>query len=88
MVRGVESHIKVARGTGELPLTEGAAGICQRVMEVKVAYNKMRVRKERKKPYGWYGAVGRTVSTKKVHRGDPEGVVGGSKKSLQRKDIH
>jgi len=48
----------------------------------------MRVGKKRKKPFRWYGMVRRRVCMKKVYRGDPEGAVGGSKKTFRRKNIH
>jgi len=88
MVRYVKSDVKVACRNGKLPLGEGAAGVCQRVMKIKVAQNKMSIRKKRKKALWRYGAVRRTACTKKVHRGDPEGEVGESKKTFRRKDIH
>jgi len=88
VVRDVKSGIQVGCRNDEFPLGEGAAGICQRVVKVEVTQNKVRIGKKRKKPLRWYGAVRRTIRVKKVHRGDPEGVVGGSEQTFRRKIIH
>jgi len=88
MVRDVKSGIKVARRDHKLPFGQGAAGICQRMVEIKVTQDQVRVGKKRKNSLGRNGAVRRAVSAKKVHRSDPEGVVGGSEKALRRKNIN
>ena len=56
MVWDVKSGIQVARRNSKFPRGEGAAGICQRVVKVKVTSNQIRVGKKRKKPFRWYGA--------------------------------
>jgi len=58
------------------------------MVEVIITQNQVRVGKKRKNPFRQYGTVGRTICAKKVHRGDPEGAVRGSKKTLRRKNIN
>ena len=58
------------------------------MVEVKVAQDQVRVGEKRKNSLRQYGAVGRLVCAKKVHQSDPEGVVGGSEKSLRRENIN
>ena len=58
------------------------------MVEVKVTQNHVRVGEKRKDSLRRYGAVGRTVSAKKVHRSYLEGVVGESKKALRRENIN
>jgi len=58
------------------------------MVKIKVTQNQVRVGEKRKNSLREDGAVGRAVNAKKVHRGDPEGVVGGSKEALRRKNIN
>ena len=88
MVRDVKGGIEVACRDDELPFGQGAAGICKRMVEVKVTQDQVRVGEERENSLRQHGVVGRSVSEKKVHRSDPEGAVGGSKKALRRKNIN
>ena len=88
MLQDVKSGIKVTCIDNELPFGEGAAGICQWMVEVKIAQNQVRVGERRKNPFGRCGGVRRTICAKKVHRSDSEGVVGESKKFLGRKNIN
>jgi len=88
MVRDVKSGIEVACRDDKLPFGQGAAGICQRMVKIEVTQNKVRVWKKRKNSLRRNGAVRRAVSAKKVHRSDPEGVVGGSEKAFRRKNIN
>ena len=48
MVRDVKSGIEVACRDDKLPFGQGAAGICQRMVEIKVAQNQVRVGKKKK----------------------------------------
>jgi len=58
------------------------------MVEIKVTQNQVRVGEKRKDSLRRNGAVGRAVSAKKVQRSDPEGVVGGTKKALRRKNVN
>ena len=88
MVRDVKSGIEVTCRDDKLPFGKGAARICQRMLEIKVTQNQVRVGKKRKNSLRRNGAVRRAVSAKKVHRSDPEGVVGGSEEALRRENIN
>jgi len=88
VVQDVKGGIEVACRDDKRPFGKGAAGICKSMVEVKVTQNQVRVGERRKDSLRRHGAVGRTVSAKKVHRFDPEGVVGGSKKAFRRKNIN
>jgi len=88
VVRDVEGGIEVSCRDDKLPFGQGAAGICKRMVEVKVTQNQVRVGEKRKNSLRRYRAVGRAIYAKKVHRSDPEGVVGGSKQALRRKNIN
>jgi len=88
VVRDVKSGIEVACRDDKLPFGQGAAGIRSRMVEVKVTQNQVRVGEKRKNSLRRYGAVGRAVCAKKVHRSDPEGAVGGSKKALRRENVN
>ena len=58
------------------------------MVEIKVTQNQVRVGEKTKNSLRRDGAVRRAVSAKEVHRSDPEGVVGGSKKALRGKNIN
>jgi len=58
------------------------------MVEVQINYNKVSVGKKRTNLLRRYGVVGRTICAKKVHRGDPEGAIGRSKKTLRRSNIN
>ena len=88
VVRDVKGGIEVACRDDKLPFGKGAAGICKRMVEVKVTQDQVRVGEKGKNSLRQHGAVGRTVSAQMVHRSDPEGAVGGSQKALWRKDIN
>ena len=88
MVRDVKGGIEVACRDDKLSFGRGASGIRKGIVKVKVTQNQVRVGGRSKDSLRRHRAVGRTVSAKKVHRSDPEGVVGGSKKALRRKNIN
>jgi len=88
MVWDVESSNHIACRKNRSPLRKGAAGICQRMMEVKVTQNKVRVGKNRKKGFRVYGPLGGKVCMGKAYRGDPQRVEGKSKKTFGGKNIH
>jgi len=66
VVCDVESRIQVSRGKSKFSFREGAAGIRPWMIEVKVAQNKLRVGKSRKKAFGGNGGVLRTVDMEKI----------------------
>ena len=62
MVWNIKRKIQVPCGEGEFPFGEGAAGIRQRVMDVEVPQNKIRIGKKTKQMFRWDGAIrGRLV---------------------------
>ena len=85
VVRDVKSGVQAARRNDKFPLGEGAAGFSQWLVKVEVTQNKVRIWKKRKKPLKWYRAVRRMIRSKKVHRSDPEGVVGDPKRPSREK---
>jgi len=58
------------------------------MVKVKITYNQVVIGEKRKNSFGRNGAGGRVICSKEIHRGDPEGAVGGSKKTLRRKNIN
>ena len=86
--RSIEGDIEISGGESVFPIREGAEGVCQRVVKVKISCEEVGAGKGGKDAFGAYQAVGGVIGMEQLHRGDSERAVGGAAQVFWGENIY